>query len=128
MNIFSNGQFDINRKIYIFKATPIGKKIKYRFLPIEGSVVPKDQLALEYSSKGPYVHPRRQDNKFFTLRLHANGKLVDTLTDECIEKAGNNDQYETAIRVMLARAIELSKRGGNGGLLDGVSTFLSNEL
>jgi hypothetical protein len=111
MRVFSNGQFDVEGHVYVLEVISTGNKRIGRFLPRQeiGSSIPKDQIVLEYSSRGPYSHDSREDNKFFTLKLYANGKVIKKFDDLSIEKSGDNKNYKKAIKFMIERAMNISK-------------------
>ncbi len=111
MRVFSNGQFDVEGQVYVLEVISIGNKRIGRFLPRQetGSSIPKNQIVLEYSSRGPYNHAQREDNKFFTLRLYADGEVIEEFDDLPIEKSGDNKDYKKAVEFMIERAMDISK-------------------
>ncbi len=104
---FSNGQFDVKNKVYVFDPKTTG------FVPMEGEVknfgsLPRDQIFLEYSSRGPYHHDRRCSTKVFTLTLYRNGEIIGIEKEKTLHKSGYNPDYENAVRSMQRKAAELS--------------------
>ena len=95
MKLFSNGQFDVTRKVYVFDET------KGRFVPTAEEVnstdlknLPEGQTFLEYSSRGPNKHRYRPNNKFFNLTIYRNGKIIQETKNVTLDEDGPNEDYE----------------------------------
>ena len=104
MGIFSNGQFDVKQKGYLFD------RKNCRFVSadkINLSLVDYIDYRVFLSYKSFEIMD--PDLKIFELELMHNGKLVKK-ADGHISKLGPNTNYESEVRNILKEATELSSK------------------